>query len=86
MGVSPQIALLMHQASFRVVTMHHILCAKPALSDLWVGHISWVRNVVLTTKYGDAEAVKVAEEQVVQKGKGLANSRVYPERRFSCDV
>ena len=64
--------------------MHHILCAKPALSDLWVGHISLVRNVVLTTKYGDAEAAKVAEEQVVQKGKGLANSIGYPERRFSC--
>jgi hypothetical protein len=59
---------------------------KPALSDLWVGHIFWVRNVVLTTKYGEAEAAKVAEEQVVRKGKDLANSIVYPERRFSCDV
>lgn len=45
-----------------------------ALRDLWVGHIFWVRNVVLETKYGDAEAAKIAEEQVVQNAKDLANS------------
>ncbi len=45
-----------------------------ALRDLWVGHIFWVRNVVLTTKYGDKDATKIAEEQVVQNAKDIANS------------
>ena len=47
---------------------------KLALRDLWVGHIFWVRNVVLATKYGDKDAAKVAEEQVVQDAKDIANS------------
>ncbi len=47
---------------------------KLALRDLWLGHIFWVRNVVFETKYGDAEAVKVAEAQVVQNAKDLAAS------------
>ena len=47
---------------------------KLALRDLWVGHIFWVRNVVLTTKYGDKDAAKIAEEQVVQNAKDIAHS------------
>ncbi len=47
---------------------------KFALRDLWTGHIFWVRNVVLTTKYGDKDAAKTAEEQAVQNAKNLANS------------
>jgi hypothetical protein len=45
-----------------------------ALRDLWVSHIFWVRNVVLSTKYGDKEAAKIAEDQVVQNAKEIANS------------
>jgi hypothetical protein len=45
-----------------------------ALRDLWIGHIFWVRNVVLTTKYGDATAAKVAEDQVVANAKSIAAS------------
>jgi dsDNA-binding SOS-regulon protein len=47
---------------------------RQALRDLWIGHIFWVRNVVLTTKFGDKEAAKVAEDQVVQNAKDIANS------------
>jgi len=47
-----------------------------ALRDLWVGHIFWVRNVVLMTKFGDTAAAKVAEDQVVQDAKDIANSIV----------
>ncbi len=43
-----------------------------ALRGLWHGHIFWVRNVVFATKYGDAEAAKVAEENVVQNAKDIA--------------
>ena len=45
-----------------------------ALRNLWQGHIFWVRNVVLMTKLGDKDAAKVAEEQVVQNAKDIANS------------
>ncbi len=45
-----------------------------ALRSLWVDHIFWVRNVVLMTKLGDADAAKVAEEQTVQNAKDLAAS------------
>jgi len=47
-----------------------------ALRDLWVGHIFWVRNVVLMTKFGDTAGAKIAEEQVVQDAKDIANSIV----------
>ena len=33
-----------------------------------------MRNVVFTTKYGDKDAAKVAEEQVVQNAKSIANA------------
>ena len=47
---------------------------REALRDLWVGHIYWVRNVVLATKMGDAEAVKVAEENVVKNARAIADA------------
>ena len=47
---------------------------KLTLRELWSGHIFWVRNVVLATKYGDALAAKVAEDQVVQNAKDIAGS------------
>ncbi len=49
---------------------------RMALRDLWVGHIFWVRNVVVTTKFGDAEAAKVEEQQVVQNARDIANAIV----------
>jgi hypothetical protein len=45
---------------------------KSALRDLWTGHIFWVRNVALTTRYGDTEGAKVAEEKAVQNAKDIA--------------
>lgn len=47
---------------------------REALRDLWVGHIFWVRNVVLTTKLGDADAAKVAEENVVKNAHAIADA------------
>ena len=45
-----------------------------ALRDLWIGHIFWVRNVVLTTSCQDEAAAKVAEEQVVANAKSIADA------------
>ena len=47
---------------------------REALRDLWVGHVFWVRNVVLTTKMGDVEAAKVAEENVVKNARAIADA------------
>ena len=47
---------------------------REALRDLWVGHIFWVRNVALSTKMGDAEAAKVAEENVVKNARAIADA------------
>jgi hypothetical protein len=47
---------------------------REALRDLWVGHIFWVRNVALTTKLGDVEAAKVAEENAVKNAHALADA------------
>jgi hypothetical protein len=42
--------------------------------DLWVGHVTWVRNVV-TAKLGrDAKAEAAAEKQVVANAKAIAGS------------
>jgi hypothetical protein len=47
---------------------------REALRDLWVGHIFWVRNVVLATKMGDAEGARIAEENVVKNARAIADA------------
>jgi len=47
---------------------------REALRDLWVGHVFWVRNVALSTRMGDAEAAKVAEENVVKNARAIADA------------
>jgi hypothetical protein len=44
------------------------------LRDLWVGHAFWVRNVVLYTRFGNAQAAKAAEEQVVKNARSIADA------------
>jgi hypothetical protein len=48
--------------------------AQDALRDLWVGHVFWVRNVVVETLAGNAAATKAAEEQVVANAKAIAGA------------
>ncbi|NMM26852.1 MAG: hypothetical protein HHJ12_06090 [Glaciimonas sp.] len=43
-----------------------------ALRDLWVGHVFWVRNVVLATSAGNAAAATAAESEVVANAKQIA--------------
>jgi hypothetical protein len=43
-----------------------------ALRDLWVGHIFWIRNVVLATLDKDGAAAKAAEQQVVANAQSIA--------------
>lgn len=55
---------------------HKTVELQLALRDLWVGHIFWVRNVVLATKYSDADAAKVAEDKVVENAKAIGEAIV----------
>lgn len=47
---------------------------REALRGLWGDHIFWVRNVVLMTKLGDAEAAKVAEASAVENARAIADA------------
>jgi hypothetical protein len=43
-----------------------------ALRDLWVGHVFWVRNVVVSTFEGNPPAAAAAEREVVANAKQIA--------------
>lgn len=45
-----------------------------ALRDLWVGHIFWVRNVVVGTFAGNNQAAAAAEKEVVANAKQIAGA------------
>lgn len=45
-----------------------------ALRDLWVGHVFWVRNVVIETMAGNQAAATAAENEVVANAKRIAAS------------
>ena len=47
---------------------------KAVLRDLWIGHIFWVRNVVVAELAGDAAAQEAAEKQVVANAQSIARS------------
>jgi hypothetical protein len=42
------------------------------LRDLWVGHVFWVRNVVVSTFAGNQPAAAAAEQEVVANAKQIA--------------
>ncbi len=48
--------------------------AGAAQRDLWVGHIFWVRNVVVDTFAGNKAAAAAAEKEVVANAKAIAAS------------
>ena len=64
--------------------MQHLVAQSPAQAqvvegsavqrDLWVGHIFWVRNVVIDTLAGNKQAAAVAEQQVVANARAIAAS------------
>ncbi len=45
-----------------------------ALRDLWVGHVFWVRDVVVATFAGNKQAAAAAEKQVVANAKQIAGA------------
>jgi hypothetical protein len=47
---------------------------RAALRDLWIGHVFWVRNVVVAELAADAAAQQAAEKQVVANAQSIAGS------------
>ena len=47
---------------------------KAVFRDLWIGHVFWVRNVVVAELAGDAAAQEAAEGQVVANAQAIAAS------------
>ena len=47
---------------------------EAALRDLWMGHIFWVRNVVVDTLAGNKSAATAAEQEVVANAKQIATA------------
>ena len=54
------------------VTSAKLDATKAALRDLWLGHVFWVRNVVVAKLAGDAAMEKAAEKQVVANAQSIA--------------
>jgi hypothetical protein len=49
-----------------------VLQTGAALRDLWMGHVFWVRNVVLETGAGNTAAATAAEQEVVANAKQIS--------------
>ncbi len=73
--VVPPLALAQTSGSSTALTAKAV-DLRLALRSLWADHIFWVRNVVLTTKLGDKDAAKAAEEAVVENAKSIADAVV----------
>lgn len=49
-----------------------VAASNGVMRDLWLGHIFWIRNVVVYTFAGNKKAAAVAEQQVVANAKQIA--------------
>ncbi|TKS58547.1 MAG: hypothetical protein EWM73_03490 [Nitrospira sp.] len=56
------------------VNLAHVVDTQEALRDLWVGHIFWVRHVVLNNATHNPVARDAAEKEVVANTKQLART------------
>lgn len=63
-----------HTAAVQSPVATHVARASAAQRDLWVGHIFWVRNVVIGTIAGNEKAAAAAEKEVVANARAIAAS------------
>ena len=63
-----------HVAALQAPVASKVAEASAAQRDLWVGHIFWVRNVVIETFAGNKKAAAAAEKEVVANAKAIAAS------------
>lgn len=60
------------QSGAQTVTPAKVNEAGAALRDLWVGHVFWVRNVVVSTFAGNQSAAAAAEQEAVANARQIA--------------
>ncbi len=72
----PDLAALVHEAALADGASESatLTATKAVLRDLWVGHVFWVRSVVVARFDGNAAAEAAAEAEVVANAKDLAAS------------
>jgi hypothetical protein len=63
-----------HAAVLQAPVATNVAQASAAQRDLWVGHIFWVRNVVVDTIAGNGKAAAAAEKEVVANARAIAAS------------
>jgi hypothetical protein len=63
-----------HVAALQAPVASKVAEASAAQRDLWVGHIFWVRNVIVETFAGNKKAAAAAEKEVVANAKAIAAS------------
>lgn len=63
-----------HASILRAVAVADQTKIEAALRDLWIGHVFWIRNVVVAELTGDVPAQQVAEKQVVANAELIAAS------------
>jgi hypothetical protein len=51
-----------------------VSATKAVLRDLWMGHVFWIRNVVVAEMAGESSSATTAEEQVVANARAIAAS------------
>jgi hypothetical protein len=70
----PALALAASSPATAATVPTKIVETQAAMRDLWVGHIFWVRNVVVTRLENNSSAAKAAEQQVVDNAKAIAGA------------
>ena len=63
-----------HVAVVQTATAAKVSETGAALRDLWVGHIFWVRNVIVETLDGNKTAAAAAEKEVVANARQIAGA------------
>jgi hypothetical protein len=70
--VAPALAQHGTQSSAQMAAPAKVNETGAALRDLWVGHVFWVRNVVVSTFAGNRPAAAAAEQEVVANARQIA--------------
>jgi hypothetical protein len=68
----PAVPLWAQHTEQHAAAANKVPASDGVMRDLWMGHIFWVRNVVVETFAGNKKAVAVAEQQVVANAKQIA--------------
>ncbi len=63
-----------HTAAAAATAPAKVAETDAALRDLWIGHVFWVRNVVVDTLAGNKKAAAAAEKEVVANAKAIAGA------------